>query len=37
MLDGTQYFFIPGSRYGFTITTFVPSFFAPSRYLVATG
>ena len=36
-VDGTQYRSMPGSRYGFTSTTLVPSFFASCKYLVATG
>src|SRR5262249_39205675 len=36
-VDGTQYLSMPGSRYGFTSTTLVPSFLASCRYLVATG
>jgi hypothetical protein len=36
-VDGTQYRFIPGSKYGFTITTFVPSRFASCKYFVVTG
>ena len=35
--EGTQYRSIPGSRYGFTITTLVPSFLASCKYLVVTG
>ena len=35
--DGIQYRSIPGSRYGLTITTLVPAFFARWRYLALTG
>src|SRR3954465_8010165 len=36
-LDGTQYRSRPGSRYGFTTTTFVPLRLASYRYFMKTG
>ena len=37
VMEGTQYRSMPGSRYGFTMTTRVPRRLASCRYFVVTG